>query len=78
MTDGTAASGAFTERTTLSRELSEFMIQLSIALNRYAMYPQGHPSLAPTIEQMLGLLAPLLEDRQSLSLGVARAQLVIE
>jgi hypothetical protein len=62
----------------LSRELSEFLIELSIALHKHAMYPDGHPSLAPAAAGVVRRATPLLEDRGSLSLGVARNQLVIE
>jgi hypothetical protein len=62
----------------LSRELRDFLIQFSIALHRYAMYPEGHPSLGPTVDHVLDLLGELLRSRDLLSLGVARNQLVIE
>jgi hypothetical protein len=67
-----------TAKAALSRELRDFLIQLSIALHRYAMYPDGHPSLGPTVEHVLGILTELLAARENLSLGVARNQLVIE
>ena len=35
-------------------ELSEFLVQLSVALHRHSMYPIGHPSLGPVIEAVLG------------------------
>jgi hypothetical protein len=73
---GTA--GAPHERSALSRELSDFLIELSIALHKHAMYPQGHPSLGPAVARLLGRAATLLQDRPSISLGVARDQLVIE
>ncbi|HEX9729819.1 MAG TPA: hypothetical protein VGA37_15080 [Gemmatimonadales bacterium] len=66
------------QRATLSRELSDFLIQLSIALHRYAMYPAGHPSLGPMVDNLLNHLTELVQTRDSLSLGVARSQLVIE
>lgn len=62
----------------LSRNLRDFLIQLSIALHRYAMYPEGHPSLSPTSDHVLGLLAEILTARETLTLGIARSQLVIE
>jgi hypothetical protein len=70
--------GAPPERAALSRELSEFLIELSIALHRHAMYPLGHPSLAPAVERLVRRGEALLQDRPSISLGVARNQLVIE
>lgn len=66
------------EKTTLSRELSEFLIELSIAVHRYAMYPSGHPSLEPAAGKVLTQLGKLLKERRSLTIGVARRQLVIE
>ncbi|MGE5144434.1 MAG: hypothetical protein ACM3OA_13440, partial [Acidobacteriota bacterium] len=66
------------ERATLTRELSEFLIELSIALHKHAMYPEDHPSLAPAAAAVLRRADALLQDRSSLALGVARNQLVIE
>lgn len=66
------------ERATLSRELSEFLIELSIALHKHAMYPADHPSLGPAAVGVLRRADALLRERASLSLGVARNQLVIE
>ena len=66
------------ERTTLSRDLADFLIELSIALHKHAMYPEGHPSLAPAAAGVTRRAERLLEDRTTLSLGVARQQLVIE
>jgi hypothetical protein len=66
------------ERATLSRDLADFLIELSIALHKHAMYPEGHPSLAPAAVGVTRRAGLLLEDRSTLSLGVARHQLVIE
>ena len=62
----------------LSQELSEFLIELSIALHRHGMYPQGHPSLLPAEVSVISRLNSLVGQRGSLSLGVARRQLIIE
>src|SRR5438034_181534 len=66
------------ERATLSRDLADFLIELSIALHKHAMYPEGHPSLAPAAAGVARRAELLLQDRSTLSLGVARQQLVIE
>src|SRR2546430_13422114 len=66
------------ERAALSRDLADFLIELSIALHKHAMYPEGHPSLAPAAAGVTRRAALLLEDRATISLGVARNQLVIE
>jgi hypothetical protein len=71
-------SASSPERATLSRDLADFLIELSIALHKHAMYPEGHPWLAPAATALTRRAALLLEDRPSLALGVARHQLVIE
>ncbi|HET9003173.1 MAG TPA: hypothetical protein VFN39_04135, partial [Gemmatimonadaceae bacterium] len=73
-----AENAPLPERGTLPRELIDFLIELSIALQKFAIYPAGHPMLATTVERLERRLRPLLERRDSLSLGVARSQLVIE
>lgn len=62
----------------LSRELSDFLIELAIALNKHAIYPEGHPSLVPAAGRVLQRLEPLVAERSSLVLGVARDRLVID
>src|ERR1043166_5125675 len=42
------------------------------------MYPEGHPSLAPAAAGLTRRVEQLLEGRSTVSLGVARQQLVIE
>jgi hypothetical protein len=66
------------ESAALSRELSDFLIAFSIGLHKNAIYPPGHPLLEHTTEELLERLGALLKDRASLSLGVARQQLIIE
>jgi hypothetical protein len=66
------------ERAALSRELADFLIELSIALHKHAMYPEGHPSLDPAAAGVARRAEHLLESRPTLALGVARQQLVIE
>jgi len=65
-------------RTALPRELSDFLIEFSIALHKHAMYPGGHPTLEPASLGVARRLESLLAERGTLSLGVAREQLVIE
>jgi hypothetical protein len=66
------------ERATLSAELTEFLIEFSIALHRTLMYPAGHPSQEKSAEGVVQRLHALLDERPSVSIGVARRQLVIE
>ena len=64
---------------TLSRDLADFLVELSITLNKHAIYPSRHPLLDLAVDGVsnrLGLL--FVGDRESLSIGVARRQLIIE
>lgn len=78
MTSPNLTGGLATERKTLPRDLADFLIEFSIGINKYAMYPGGHPSLRPAAERVVNRLQTLMVERASLSLGVARRQLVIE
>ena len=62
----------------LSRELSDFLIELSIGLHKNAIYPPGHPLLESATTGIARRIDALLQERASLSLGVARQQLIIE
>jgi hypothetical protein len=62
----------------LSRELSDFLIELSIGLHKNAIYPPGHPLLDSATSGIARRIDALLQERMSLSLGVARQQLIIE
>jgi len=63
---------------TLSREINDFLIEFSIAVHRYSMYPSDHPSLGPAAGNVLSRVSRLLGERTELSLGVAHRQLVID
>jgi hypothetical protein len=64
---------------TLSRDLADFLIELSITLNKHAIYPSRHPLLDLAVYGVVNRLAVLfVGERQSLSIGVARRQLIIE
>ena len=62
----------------MAGELAEFLVQLSITVHRFNMYPPGHPSLEPSAEEVVERLQRLVGDRESLAIGVASGQLVIE
>src|SRR6266576_1539399 len=80
-TRGSTILGAMTapsEKAALSRELADFLIDLSIALHKHTLYPEGHPSLAPAATGVVRRAEHLFEGRTTIALGVARQQLVIE
>ena len=75
----TSAPAAKPGVATLSRELADFLVELSITLNKHAIYPQSHPLLDIAVDGVATRLAMLfVGDRDSLSIGVARRQLIIE
>jgi len=64
---------------TLSRDLADFLVELSITLNKHAIYPQSHPLLHGAVDGVANRLGMLfVGERESLSIGVARRQLIIE
>ena len=74
-----APSGPKAAVATLSRDLADFLLELSITLNKHAIYPTRHPLLDLAIDAVANRLALLFdEQRDSLSIGVARRQLIIE
>jgi hypothetical protein len=70
-----AAAG---ESAALSRELADFLIEFSIGIHKNAIYPPGHPLLESATAGIVRRLEALLKERSTLSLGVARHQLIIE
>lgn len=47
-------------------------------MQKHAIYPVGHPLLNQAIDGVMRKIAHLLVDRQSLAIGIARRQLIIE
>jgi hypothetical protein len=62
----------------VDRDLSAFLVQLSIALHKSAAYPPRHPMVAGAVDVATRSLTDLLCRRPALSLGVTRNQLLIE
>lgn len=73
-----AARPASTAPPTVPKDLSDFLVELSVAMHRRAMYPGGHPSLATAEQRVMQRLGPLLASQSSIAVGVARDQLVID
>ncbi|HEV7388873.1 MAG TPA: hypothetical protein VGN73_09690 [Gemmatimonadaceae bacterium] len=74
-----AAPGSKPVVATLSRELADFLVELSITLNKHAIYPTSHPLLDVAVDGVANRIGALfVGDRDSLSIGVARRQLIIE
>lgn len=72
------AESASAREQPLAVELSQFLQDLSIALHRYGMYPDGHPALQPALDRLASRAELLFRDRAHIAVGVARDRLVIE
>lgn len=66
------------EKPVFGRELSDFLIELSITLEKHAIYPAGHPLLPLAIKSLLSRLDKFLQTKSQISIGVANDQLIIE
>ena len=75
---GRRPSGRTGPDAALSRELADFLVEFSIVLHKRSMYPAGHPQLEASADRFVRRLDTLLARRESVTLGVARHQLVIE
>jgi hypothetical protein len=62
----------------VDRDLAAFLVQLSIALHKSAAYPPRHPLAVGAVEAALAGLTERLRERPSLTLGVARTQLLLD
>jgi hypothetical protein len=72
------ASGREGGAADLPRPVAEFLGAFAMALHRFAMYPPGHPSLAPVAERMVLQLGGILGERAALTMGVTATQLLVE
>ena len=62
----------------MDRDLTAFLVQLSIALHKSAAYPQRHPLAVGAVDAALAGLGERLDDRPSLTLGIARSQILLD
>jgi hypothetical protein len=66
------------ERVTLARDLSDLLVEFSLALGHQSAYPEGHPLLVTAAERLTHALEGVLARRSALTLGIARRQFVID
>jgi len=62
----------------VDRDLSAFLVQLSIAIHKSATYPPRHPLAAAAVDVAFKSLTEVLRQRTILSMGVARTQIIID
>ena len=54
------------------------MVELSVGLHKYSMYPDGHPLLESAVSGITRRLSLVLVERQMIAIAVARNHLVID
>ena len=54
------------------------MVELSVALHKYSMYPDGHPLLESAVSGLTRRLTVALVERQMIAIAVARNHLVVD
>ena len=64
--------------TTLPQDHAELLLELAVAVHKNAIYPGTHPLLVAAVDSLARRLASFLEQTATLSIGVARRQLIIE
>lgn len=63
---------------TLPQDHADLLIELAVAVHKNAIYPGTHPLLVAAVDNLARKLASFLEHTPTLSIGVARRQLIIE
>jgi hypothetical protein len=66
------------DTTTLPQDHADLLIELAVAVHKNAIYPGTHPLLVAAVDSLARRLATFLEQTPTLSIGVARRQLIIE
>jgi hypothetical protein len=63
---------------TLPQDHADLLIELAVAVHKNAIYPGTHPLLVAAVDGLARRLGQILEHTPTLSIGVARRQLIIE
>jgi hypothetical protein len=58
--------------------MADLMVELSVGLHKYSMYPDGHPLLESAVSGLTRRLTLALAERQMIAIAVARNHLVID
>ena len=64
--------------TTLPQDHADLLLELAVAVHKNAIYPGTHPLLVAAVDNLARRLAVFLDQTPTLSIGVARRQLIIE
>jgi hypothetical protein len=67
-----------TAETTLPQDHADLLLELAVAVHKNAIYPGTHPLLVASVDSLARRLGTFLERTPTLSIGIARRQLIIE
>ncbi len=73
-----ASTRTSTPTEALTREMADLMVELSVGLHKYSMYPDGHPLLESAVSGITRRLSLVLAERQMIAIAVARNHLVVD
>ncbi len=58
--------------------MADLIVELSVGLHKYSMYPDGHPLLESAVSGLTRRLTLMLAERQMIAIAVARNHLVVD
>ena len=78
MTYPSAAPPANSSPSGIPKNLAEFLLEFAVAVQKHAIYPQGHPQLAGAVEKCVRRLDSILNGVDPVTFAFARNQVVID
>jgi len=78
VSDAPPAPPGSPEPAALPRDVTLFLVQFSVALNKSRAYPPSHPILVAAVDLVVQHLGVLLKSRSQLTVGVTRQQLIVD
>jgi hypothetical protein len=72
------SSSAEGGRVALARDIADLLMEFSLALGHQSAYPQDHPMLRSAAERLSQTLGAILSGRETLTLGIAKRQFIID
>jgi hypothetical protein len=73
-----AAAPAHTSSPGIPKKLAEFLIEFAVAVQKHAIYPQGHPQLATAVDKCVRRLDGILNGAEPVTFAFARNQVIID
>ncbi len=78
MTHPSAAPPVNPNQTGIPKKLVEFLVEFAVAVQKHAIYPQGHPQLATAVDKCVRRLDGILNGDDPVTFAFARNQVVID